>query len=68
MKANKNHMQDLRTAHHEYTTELNALTARLERAEDRAKDAEAGLQMARQKALKVSRLFCVKFLFLIYKG
>lgn len=58
IKANKNHLQDLKTAHHEYSTELSALTARLERAEDRAKDAETGLKVAQQKAIKVSDPFC----------
>lgn len=53
-KANKNHLQDLKTAHHDYSAELTALTARLQRAEDRAKDAETRLTVAREKAVKVS--------------
>lgn len=69
IKANKNHLQDLKTAHHEYSTELSALTARLERAEDRAKDAETELKVAQQKAIKVSDPFwsvLVKLLCLVY--
>jgi hypothetical protein len=58
IKANKNHVQDLQTAHHEYSAELSTLTARLGRAEDRAKDAETGLKAAQQKAIKVSDPFC----------
>jgi hypothetical protein len=64
-------MQDLKTAHQEYTTELSALTARLERAEDRARDAEAGLKVAQQKAHKVSLLSCstpLKVLCLVHSG
>lgn len=61
-------MQDLKTAHHEYTTELNALTARLERAEGRAKDSEAGLNMAQQKAHMVSLLPTTMWLFLSSEG
>lgn len=34
-------MQDLQTAHEDYTTKLNSLEARLNRAEDKAADAEA---------------------------
>jgi len=58
IKANKNHLQDLKTAHYEYSTELSALNARLKRAEDRAEDAETGLRAAQQKAIKVSDHFC----------
>ena len=71
IKANKNHLQDLKTAHQEYSTELTALTARLERAEDRAKDSEIGLKAAQQKAIKVSDPFCfalAKLLCLLSSG
>lgn len=40
-KLSKEHVQDLQTAHDDYTTKLNSLEARLNRAEDKAADAEA---------------------------
>jgi intracellular protein transport protein USO1 len=70
-KANKNHLQDLKTAHHDYSTELTALTARLQRAEDRVKDAETALKVAQQKAIKVSDSSCsvlLQLLRLLYNG
>lgn len=39
-KANKEHVQDLQTAHEDYSTRNSSLESRLERAEDKAKDAE----------------------------
>ncbi|RAL67205.1 hypothetical protein DID88_007982 [Monilinia fructigena] len=39
-KANKNHVQDLQTAHDEYTTSKAEQDARLKRAEENAKEAE----------------------------
>ena len=39
-KASKEHVQDLQTAHEDYTTKISTLEARLQRAEDKAGDAE----------------------------
>lgn len=40
-KTNKDHIQDLQTAHEDYSTKLSSLESRLQRAEDKAVDAEA---------------------------
>ena len=40
-KASKEHVQDLQTAHEDYSTKSSALEARVQRAEDKANDAEA---------------------------
>jgi len=40
-KASKEHVQDLQTAHEDYSTKTSSLEARLQRAEDKAHDAEA---------------------------
>ena len=40
-KSSKEHVQDLQTAHEDYSTKLSNLGARLQRAEDKATDAEA---------------------------
>lgn len=42
-KSNKDHIQDLETAHEDYSTKLSSLESRLERAEEKAADAEARL-------------------------
>ena len=39
-KASKEHVQDLQTAHEDYTTKTTSLEARLQRAEEKANDAE----------------------------
>ena len=39
-KANKEHVQDLQTAHEDYSSRNSTLESRLQRAEDKAKDAE----------------------------
>lgn len=39
-KASKEHVQDLQTAHEDYSTKSSELEARLQRAEDKLKDAE----------------------------
>ena len=39
-KSSKDHVQDLQTAHEEYSTKLSDLESRLQRAEDKARDAE----------------------------
>lgn len=40
-KSSKEHVQDLQTAHEDYTTKLSDMEARLNRAEDKTSDAEA---------------------------
>ena len=40
-KASKEHVQDLQTAHEDYSTRTSELESRLQRAEDKTKDAEA---------------------------
>ena len=40
-KASKEHVQDLQTAHEDYSTKTSSLEARLQRAEDKAHDADA---------------------------
>lgn len=40
-KASKEHVQDLQTAHEDYSSKISSLDARLQRAEDKAKDAES---------------------------
>ena len=39
-KTSKDHVQDLQTAHEEYSTKLSDLVSRLERAEDKVRDVE----------------------------
>ena len=39
-KASKEHVQDLQTAHEDYSAKISTLESRLQRAEDKAKDAE----------------------------
>ena len=58
-KASKDHMQDLQTAHEEFSAELETLQSRLDRAEEkaaeadaRAKRAAADLQDAKSRATK----------------
>lgn len=48
-KSNKDHMQDLQTAHEEYSLQLSSLKSRLERAEDKANDAEARARSSEAK-------------------
>jgi len=45
-KANRDHMQDLQTAHEEYSAELGTLQSRLDRAEEKAAEAEARAKRA----------------------
>ncbi|KAN0119876.1 Uso1 / p115 like vesicle tethering protein, head region domain containing protein [Hyaloscypha variabilis] len=51
-KANKNHVLDLQTAHDEYTANKIAQEARLQRAEEKAKEFEAQSTAANAKASK----------------
>ena len=48
-KANKDHMQDLQTAHEEYSTKLENLQSRLDRAEEKAAEAEARAKRAAEE-------------------
>ena len=49
-KAAKDHAQDLRTAHEEYSANTEALEARLRRAEEKAEEAEARAASAQEEA------------------
>lgn len=51
-KANKNHIQDLQTAHEEYTAVKTEQEARLKRAEDKSQEAEDRSKTASEKAAK----------------
>ncbi|SLM37502.1 intracellular protein transport protein [Lasallia pustulata] len=48
-KSNRDHVQDLQTAHEEYSLKLSTLESRLERAEDKADDAEARARASEAK-------------------
>lgn len=48
-KSNKDHVQDLQTAHEEHSLKVTTLEARLDRAEDKAKDAEARAMTSKAK-------------------
>lgn len=52
-KASKDHVQDLQIAHEEYTTQLNASQSRMERAEEKAEEAEARAKRAAKEILDV---------------
>ena len=49
-KLNKDHAQDLRTAHEEYTTNVTVIEGRLQRAEERAAEAEERAASAQSSA------------------
>ncbi|MCJ1405615.1 hypothetical protein MMC11_008843 [Xylographa trunciseda] len=49
-KLNKDHAQDLRTAHEEYSTNMKIIEARLQRAEERAAEAEERATNAQKSA------------------
>ena len=49
-KAERDHAQDLRTAHEEYEGKVTGLEARLKRADERADEAEERTQAAKQEA------------------
>ncbi|EPE25749.1 ARM repeat-containing protein [Glarea lozoyensis ATCC 20868] len=51
-KANKNHLQDLKTAHDEYMTKQTEQAARLKRAEEKLAEANERAEAARIKAEK----------------
>lgn len=56
-KAEKDHVQDLQTAHEEYEVKLRTLTTRLERAEEKTRDLEKSSELARQRAEEVCSSF-----------
>ncbi|KAL8692134.1 MAG: hypothetical protein Q9218_002776 [Villophora microphyllina] len=49
-KSSKEHVQDLQTAHEEYSTKLSSLEARLQRAEDRYADADKRASQSQKEA------------------
>jgi chromosome segregation ATPase len=55
LQANKNHVQDLQTAHGEYTTSLNEQAARLKLAEEKAKEFEARSDMLNSRVAKAEK-------------
>lgn len=59
-QANKNHVQDLQTAHEEYTVNRTELAARLQRAEEKAEEAEARSQAASDRAAKAEKFLSEK--------
>ncbi|TVY85418.1 Intracellular protein transport protein USO1 [Lachnellula suecica] len=59
-KANKNHLQDLQTAHDEYTATKTEQSARLQRAEEKANEAEDRSQIATEKATKAESALAEK--------
>ncbi|TVY93311.1 Intracellular protein transport protein [Lachnellula willkommii] len=59
-KANKNHLQDLQTAHDEYSANKAEQSARLERAEEKAKEAEERAQTYIEKAAKAEDVLVEK--------
>ncbi|CZS96022.1 related to transport protein USO1 [Rhynchosporium graminicola] len=54
LQANKDHIQDLQTAHLEYQSNSTEQVARLQRAEEKAKDLEARADSATESAKKVA--------------
>jgi intracellular protein transport protein USO1 len=52
VQANKNHVQDLQTAHDEYTANASEQAARLQRAEEKAKDFELRSEIVNEKVRK----------------
>ena len=53
-------MQDLQTAHDEYTANRNELTSRLKRAEEKAEEFEARSDSANEKASKAEEALAEK--------
>ena len=54
MQANKNHVQDLQTAHDEYSTNLMEQAARLQRADEKAKEFETRNDASNHRANKAA--------------
>jgi chromosome segregation ATPase len=52
-QAEKDHLQDLKTAHTEHSAELGILRARLEQAEDELKTAELRINVAATRLTEV---------------
>ncbi|KAG0651473.1 Intracellular transport USO1 [Hyphodiscus hymeniophilus] len=59
-KANKNHVQDLQTAHDEYTAKQTEQTARLRRAEEKAEEADVRSKAATERATKAEQALAEK--------
>jgi len=59
-QANKNHVQDLQTAHEEYTTNKKQQAARVQRAEEKAKEFEVRSDTANQRAKKAEESLAAK--------
>jgi len=59
-KANKNHVQDLRTAHEEYTTKNSEQSARLQRAEEKVAEFKARCDAAIETASKAEAALATK--------
>ena len=54
LQANKNHVQDLQTAYDEYTASQTGQATRLQRAEEKANEAEERSKDASEKAAKLA--------------
>ncbi|CAG8952405.1 hypothetical protein HYFRA_00001152 [Hymenoscyphus fraxineus] len=59
-KTNKNHLQDLKTAHDEYSANQSEQAGRLQRAEEKAKDAEERIEVANKKVAKGEKALAEK--------
>jgi chromosome segregation ATPase len=60
LQANKNHVQDLQTAHDEYTANFNEQAARLKLAEEKAKEFEARIDVLSARAAKAEKSLAEK--------
>jgi len=59
-KADKNHIQDLQTAHEEYTNTSKEQSARLQRADEKVKELEARVNAATLRATNAEQSFAKK--------
>ncbi|KFY72150.1 hypothetical protein V498_10108, partial [Pseudogymnoascus sp. VKM F-4517 (FW-2822)] len=55
-KAGKDHLQDLQTAHDEYSSQLEEQVLRMQRAEDKTRDLESSERAAHERTLKAESL------------
>ncbi|KFZ06858.1 hypothetical protein V501_07032 [Pseudogymnoascus sp. VKM F-4519 (FW-2642)] len=55
-KASKDHLQDLQTAHDEYSSQLEEQVLRVQRAEDKTRDLESSEKSAHERTLKAESL------------
>ena len=60
LQANKDHVQDLQTAHDEYTAKQTEQAARLQRAEEKAKEAESRAKVVTDRAMKMEEALAEK--------